>query len=82
LAILTPLRARTCACRRAAEAPFIGAPEGRIPDPRRRVIYDDFAPEKPPNALKTNEPEKRRNHRQKSSKVVKTGLNPLNSLKF
>jgi len=36
------------------------------------VIDDDPAPEKPANSLKTNGPEKRRNHRQKSSFIVKT----------
>ena len=30
--------------------------------------------------LKTNGSKKRRNHRQKSSFIVKTGVNPLNSL--
>jgi len=41
------------------------------------VIADDVDPEKPSNLLKTNALEKRRNHRQKSSKVVKTDLNSL-----
>jgi len=48
--------------------------------PGRRVIHDDFAPEKPPNPLKRNGSEKRWIYRQKSSKVVKIWLNPLISL--
>jgi hypothetical protein len=44
-------------------------------------MFDDIAPEKPPNPLKSKDPKKRRIHRQKSSFVVKTGLNPLFSLK-
>jgi len=40
-------------------------------------MFDDIAPEKPPNPLKTNGSKKHRSHRQKSSNVVKTGLNPL-----
>jgi hypothetical protein len=42
-----------------------------------RVIVDDFDPQKSAKPLKSNETEKRRNHRQNSSKVVKTDHNPL-----
>jgi hypothetical protein len=35
------------------------------------VNVDDLAPEKPANPLKTNGSKKRRNHRQKSSFIVK-----------
>jgi hypothetical protein len=45
------------------------------------VIPDDIVLDKPVKPLKTNDPEKRRNHRQKSSEVVKTKLKPLISLK-
>jgi len=46
----------------------------------RWAIGDDPAPPKSFNPLKTNETKKRRNHRQKSSFIVKTGVNILNSL--
>jgi len=39
-------------------------------------------PQESANALKNNGSEKRRNHRQKSSKIVKTGLNALISLRI
>jgi hypothetical protein len=58
-----------------------GHASGRSARPQQWVIVDDFVPENSPNPLKTNGSEKRRNRRQKSSKVVKTGLNPLFSLK-
>jgi hypothetical protein len=45
------------------------------------AIPDDFASARSPKLLKTNEPEKRRNRRQKSSLIVKTDLNPLFLLK-
>jgi hypothetical protein len=45
------------------------------------VIPDDIVLDKPVKPLKTNDPEKRRNHRQKSSEVVKTKLKPLISFK-
>jgi len=53
----------------------------RFPNTRATywVIVDDFAPGKTPKPLKTNGSEKRRNHRQKSSKVVKIEVNSLNS---
>jgi len=53
----------------------------RFPNTRATywVIVDDFAPGKTPKPLKTNGSKKRRNHRQKSSFIVKTGVNPLNS---
>jgi hypothetical protein len=44
------------------------------------VIDDDLVPEKSAKSLKTNGSEKRRNHRQKSSFIVRTGVSPLNSL--
>jgi len=55
-------------------------PPHRHTRPDQWVIQDDCAPQKPLNPLKTNSSKKRRNHRQKSSKVVKTELNYLFSL--
>jgi hypothetical protein len=51
-----------------------------IPDRHEGAIMTIPDPQKPRNPLKNNETEKRRNHRQKSSFVVRNGLNPLNSL--
>jgi hypothetical protein len=45
-------------------------------------ITDDFAPEKSPKPLISNDPKKRRNHRQNSSKLVKTLSNRLIPLAF
>jgi hypothetical protein len=58
----------------------VGSPEETNTRLNQWVIYDDIAPQESSNPLKTNGSEKRRNHRQNSSKLVKTGLNPLNSL--
>jgi len=41
------------------------------------VINDDFGPEKPAKPLISNDHEKRPNHRQNSSKIVKTNPNTL-----
>jgi hypothetical protein len=47
-----------------------------------RVIADDLDPANPAKPLKSNDPKKSRNHRQKSSKIVKMRVNTLNSLRF
>jgi hypothetical protein len=52
----------------------------QIPDPIAGSLLTMAGPVYSPNPLKTNETEKRRNHRQKSSFIVKTGFNPLNLL--
>jgi hypothetical protein len=66
----------------APPAPRLAAVQAAPPNtrPGRWVIDDDPAPQKPSNPLKTNGSEKRQIHRQKSSFVVRTGLNPLISL--
>jgi hypothetical protein len=53
----------------AAREPYFRVPPG--------VIIDDFAPGNSTKPLKSKEPEKRPNHRQKSSFVVRTTLNQL-----
>jgi hypothetical protein len=54
----------------------------RIPDPIAGTLPAIAGPLISPNPLKTNGSEKRRNDRQKSSKVVRTTLNLLISLKI
>jgi hypothetical protein len=56
---------------------FNGFPHTRV---GLGVINDDRAPERSPNSLKTNDLEKRRKTRRKSSFVVKTRHKPLISL--
>jgi hypothetical protein len=48
-----------------------------MPERREGSLLTISGPEKSANPLKTNDPEKRRNHRQESSKVVKTGRKAL-----
>jgi hypothetical protein len=79
LAFLAALRARTCACRRTRRG--FGGFAGVIPEQRLGLfltILDAVESTKP---LKTNGSKKRRNHRRKSSFIVKTGHNPLILLK-
>jgi hypothetical protein len=53
-----------------------------IPDPVGGSFMTILHPKESAKPLKTNETKKCRNHRQKSSKVVKTPFKPLISLKI